>query len=244
MNTETEMTPVRPGETFCFDCSPEVPCFNDCCRDLNQFLTPYDVLRLKTRLGLRSADFLDRYATVHAGPQTGLPVASFRTDPDAGHACPFVSPEGCRVYPDRPGACRTYPLARLVSRDRATGDLTETYMILREAHCRGFESDRTQSLAEWIEAQGIAPYNEMNDRLMEIIAVKNRRWPGPLDPRTADRVRRAFYDIDGFRESLADGGLPSDFDLDPARRNRALEDDLELLRLATDWVRHLLLRGA
>ena len=241
---DPEMTPIRPGESFRFDCSPRVPCFNDCCRDLNQFLTPYDVLRLKTHLGLRSADFLSRHAVVHAGPQTGLPVASFRTDPDAGHPCPFVSPEGCRVYPARPGACRTYPLARLVSRDRTTGDLTETYAVLREPHCRGFETDRSQTLDEWIEAQGIAPYNEMNDRLMEVIAVKNRRWPGPLDPRTADRVRRAFYDIDGFRESLADGGILTDLDIDPDRRDRALEDDLELLRLATDWVRDLLLKGA
>ena len=51
--------PIRPLDTsqpFCFACSPKVPCFNACCRDLNQVLTPYDVLCLKRFLEMRGAD--------------------------------------------------------------------------------------------------------------------------------------------------------------------------------------------
>ncbi len=50
---------IDPDTPFRFACNPGVACFNECCRDLNQFLTPYDVLRLKRGLGLSSRQFLD-----------------------------------------------------------------------------------------------------------------------------------------------------------------------------------------
>ena len=55
---DPELTPISPQDTFRFSCSPVVVCFNECCRDLNQFLTPYDILRLKNHLGLSSGEFL------------------------------------------------------------------------------------------------------------------------------------------------------------------------------------------
>jgi hypothetical protein len=46
------LQPIEPDEQFRFACSPGVACFNACCRDLNQSLFPYDILRLKKRLKL------------------------------------------------------------------------------------------------------------------------------------------------------------------------------------------------
>jgi Fe-S-cluster containining protein len=88
---------------------------------VNQLLTPYDILRLKRHFGISSAEFLETYTTQHIGPETRLPVVSLKTDASDGHTCPFVSPEGCRVYENRPSSCRTYPLARMLSRSRETG---------------------------------------------------------------------------------------------------------------------------
>ena len=42
---------LRAGDTFRFRCHPGVGCFNRCCRNLNLFLYPYDVIRLRNRLG-------------------------------------------------------------------------------------------------------------------------------------------------------------------------------------------------
>ena len=53
--------PIKGNDTFCFRCHPEVSCFNRCCRNLNLFLYPYDVVRLKQCLGLTSDEFLDEY---------------------------------------------------------------------------------------------------------------------------------------------------------------------------------------
>ncbi|HKJ01944.1 MAG TPA: hypothetical protein VJ997_05800, partial [Longimicrobiales bacterium] len=52
---------LGPDDPFNFACHPGVSCFNCCCHDVNVFLTPYDVMRLKNRLGIKSGEFLDRY---------------------------------------------------------------------------------------------------------------------------------------------------------------------------------------
>lgn len=63
---------LKPGETFCFDCNPDVPCFNRCCAELTLPLTPYDVLRLRRNLGLGS-EFLATFTTLRSFPDTGFP---------------------------------------------------------------------------------------------------------------------------------------------------------------------------
>ena len=91
---ENNMIPLSLNDTFKFSCSKKVPCFNECCRDLNQFLFPYDILRMKNRLGLPSNLFLERYTSEHTGPETGLPIITFKTDPFKELKCPFVDPSG------------------------------------------------------------------------------------------------------------------------------------------------------
>ena len=175
---EPKLTPLSKQDTFRFECSPNVPCFNECCRDLNQFLTPYDILRLKNHFGLTSGEFLEQYTTQHVGPESGLPVVTLR--PKGGHdlICPFVSPGGCTVYDNRPSSCRTYPLVRALSRSRQTGEITEQFMVLQEAHCLGFREHGKQTVRQWIDDQEIAIYNEINDKLMQIISLKNQLMPG------------------------------------------------------------------
>ena len=131
---KNDMKPLSLRDSFRFACHPEVSCFNQCCRDLNQILTPYDILRLKNRLHLASSDFLKQYTRQHVGPESGLPVITFKTDSHFDFRCPFVTPEGCRVYEDRPASCRTYPLARVVSRSRETGKLTEQFFLMNRRY--------------------------------------------------------------------------------------------------------------
>ena len=161
--------PLALDDPFHFSCTKDIACFNECCRDLNQFLTPYDILRLKTRLKLSSNLFLTHYTTRHTGPETGLPVISLKTDSRLNHICPFVTVAGCRVYEDRPSSCRMYPVARAISRSRKTGKITEHFALLKEPHCQGHRQPITQTVTEWIDAQGLRPYNTHNDMMMELI---------------------------------------------------------------------------
>ena len=94
---------LQADETFCFDCNPQVPCFNRCCAELTLPLTPYDVLRLRRHMGITSEEFLNTFATMRSFPDTGFPLPMLRMLQGPGEPCPFVGPAGCSVYEDRPG---------------------------------------------------------------------------------------------------------------------------------------------
>jgi uncharacterized protein len=237
---EPTLTPLSLDETFKFSCNASVACFNECCRDVNQFLTSYDILRLKQHLGLSSGEFLGKYTSQHIGPETGLPVVCLKTNPADGFTCPFVSPEGCRVYDSRPSSCRTYPLARMLSRSRETGKITVHYALLVEEHCKGHAQECRQSVREWINSQEIAVYDEMNDRMMDIISLKNRLHPGELDLKSRHLFTMACYDIDAFRLHLKDNTTAEHLGIDAGTWQELMADDVALLRFSLDRLKQTL----
>ena len=55
---------LTAGDTFRFRCHPQIACFNRCCRNLNLFLYPYDVMRLKNCLQIDSDEFIEQHVDV------------------------------------------------------------------------------------------------------------------------------------------------------------------------------------
>ena len=222
-------------KTFCFACHPQVPCFNQCCRKLELVLTPYDVLRLKRNLGITSDEFLDKYAEVEPG-QNGWPQARLKMQDNAEKTCPFLSQQGCTVYPDRPGACRTYPLGRAVRGGRAGGPAEESFFLVRESHCRGFEKGAYWSPQTWIKDQGLTPYFAMNDLFMPLIT----RQPWDPDPAAlAQKMRMYFmacYNLEKFREFVTKSRLRQIIAVPPEVLGEIARDDLRLLEFAFKWV--------
>lgn len=224
-------SPLEKHQPFCFTCSPQSTCFNACCRDLNQVLTPYDVFCLKQFLEMSSTAFLNTYTRQSTGPETGMPVVSLRFGDANDLACPFVTDDGCRVYPARPASCRTYPLARGVSRNRKTGGLTEQWALIREPHCLGFKKGRPQTITQWVDDQQLTIHNRMNDMMLTLISLKNRFRPGQLIPSETKRIYTALYDLDAFYESLYNRCDSVATSAEPRT------DDLNLLIVAMNWVR-------
>ena len=235
------LTPINIRDRFSFSCSPEVPCFNECCRDLNQFLTPYDVLRLKQGLELTSTQFLEQFCGRLAGPESGLPAVTLKPADPVDLVCPFVTSAGCRVYPHRPSSCRMYPLMRGAVRSRLTGEISERFMLLREPHCLGCNTARYLSPEEWMAAQELGPYNEMNDRMLEIISLKNR-LPAPLDLKTDRFFFMACYDLDTFRRHVLTGRLLQDLQIGDHDLEKASVDDVALLKIGMAAVKDMLLK--
>ena len=235
------MTPVSQETTFHFSCNPAVSCFNECCRDLNQFLTPYDILRIKNGLKISSHEFLSEYCKKHTGPESGFPIITLKPVDSHDLKCPFVTPEGCRIYENRPSSCRMYPLVRAISRNRETGHITEQYMLLKEPHCNGFNQHHKQTVREWIMRQGLDIYNEMNDLLMDVIAIKNQFAPGPLDLSASQLFYLACYDLDNFRLHLSKKGVLENLDLESGLLEKAKTDDLSLLKIGMAAIKQTLL---
>jgi Fe-S-cluster containining protein len=231
-----------PDEQFRFACSPEVTCFNACCRDLNQSLYPFDILRLKKRLGLSSGEFLERYTIHHIGPGSGLPIVTFKPIAARRLTCPFVSEKGCSVYSDRPSSCRTYPLVRAISRCRESGRITERFMLLKEPHCLGHNESQKQTVRQWIEDQEIETYNSINDKLMQIIHLKNQVLPGPLDLKLRHLVYLALYDLDNFRNQIFKNKLLENFEVQAEKLAAAETDDTALLEIGMEWIKQVVFK--
>ena len=129
---------------------------------------------------------------------------------------------------------------RAVFRSRSTGEMTAQFMVLRESHCLGFEEGKTRTLRQWIGEQGLADYNENNDKLMQIIGLKNRLIQGPLDIKSNHLFNTALYDLDNFRLQIQNSGLLDYFQVNSRIIDAALKSDIALLELGMQWIKHVL----
>jgi hypothetical protein len=206
-------------------------------------LTPYDILRLKEARQLSSQQFLDQYTESHIGPRSGLPIVSLSMLQEEDRRCPFVGPQGCSVYEDRPGSCRTYPLGRVTARDRNASGYQESYFLIKEPHCLGFNESTRWTVTEWKKDQGLSIYNEMNDLIMEVLSLKNRSGRGRLTPSEDDLFAMAFYDLDRFRDFAFEKRLWEACRLSDDVVEAIRVDDIALLRFAMDWIKTALFGG-
>ena len=227
--------------SFRFACHPGVPCFTECCRDLRLMLTPYDILRLKRALGMKAEEFLDRCAECSFDEQRNLPMIHLMMEENERRTCPFVSPKGCRIYEDRPSACRIYPVARASRIHRLHGTVIENYFVLREDHCLGFSEAKTWSAADWIKDQGLAAYYEHNDLWMEIITHPALRGKTPLTAKQQQAFYLASYNLDKFRDFVLRSRFLSLFAIEEDEAEAIRISDEALLKLAFKWMKFSLL---
>ena len=222
------------GEKFLFACNEKVPCFNRCCAELTLPLTPYDVLRLCRHLEIPSEGFLENYTQLRTFPDTGFPLPLLKMLDGPGEICPFVTPAGCALYEDRPGACRTYPLGRGTKMGEG-GKVVERFFIVQEDHCRGFDAGKYWTAHEWLKDQGLEPYNASNDRYMRVMAMVKASGE-PISPRLATMCILCLYQLDKFREFLENMHVFAKLDISDERREAILDEDEACLDFAYDWL--------
>lgn len=238
--SEAMESPAGPlkevGREFKFACHPKVECFGVCCHKLDLVLTPYDILRLKQALNLPAGEFLEKH-TVPADPERSRwPLLRLKMGQGNEGRCPFLVPEGCRVYDDRPSACRTYPLARASQKD-GQGQVVERFFLVEEDHCRGFMEDGAWTIEGWVADQGLIPYHHWNDKWMEILTHPQGPGEGPAAQAKSGMFYLASYNLDRFLEFVSTPKFGSLFDLPTDFFKRAGQDQEGLLGLAMDWMK-------
>jgi hypothetical protein len=247
---EGPIQPMRLGadSRFTFRCHKDVKCFTQCCRGINIILTPYDIIRLKKRLGLASEEFLALYTEPQMLEKTDIPVITLKLLDEEGAGegkkpCPFVRPEGCLVYEDRPTSCRYYPLgvASLAYKDDPDGE--DFFFMVREAHCLGFDEDRSWTVLEWREDQGVDTHDRINSQWTELI-VRKRSFPPNM--RWTEQVKQMFfmasYDIDRFRKFVFESSFLKRYAVDEAVLPNLRSDDVALLEFGMKWLKGLLFK--
>jgi len=238
--------PVRYPVTarFNFKCYKGIPCFTKCCSHIDIMLTPYDIIRLKNKLGLSSGEFLTKYTYVHIEEKSSHPFVFLKMNEETEGKCHFVTEEGCSIYLDRPANCRYYPVgqASLRKTDEATKtNITEEfYFFVKEPHCLGFQEKDEWTIKSWRDDQGVDVYDDMNRGWKDILFRKN--LPGhDLDDKKQKAFYMASYDVDRFRRFVFESGFLDAFDIDEKRIEKVRNDEVELMKLGFDYTKYILM---
>ncbi len=239
-------SPVMPklydgNKTISFSCHKGIGCWNACCANIDITLTPYDVVRLKMRLGMSSGDFLRQYTVPYELEKDGIAGVKFKPV-EEGTACQFMRPEGCSVYEDRPTACRYYPVALISMRKQDEYTDTSSYALVKEPHCKGHEVERPLTIEEYRREQGVAEYDEQSRGWRQLILKKMSSGPtiGKPSLRSRQMYFMACYDMDLFREFVRSEGFQSSFELDEDMTRLLMENDVELMQFGFRFLKQVL----
>ncbi len=239
-------SPVTP-ETFDenhvikFRCYKGIECFNACCQNIDIMLTPYDILRLKQRLGISSTEFLAKYTYPFEFNKNSIAGVKFKPV-EGGTACQFMNEEGCSVYEDRPTACRYYPVGLLSLRRAGENVDTASYALVQEDHCKGHLEEREITIKDYRKEQQVEEYDEHGRAWRQLILKMKSAGPsiGTLSKKSLQLFFMACYDLDRFREFVKSEGFQTTFDIDEATRQSLNEDDLALLKFGDRLIRQVM----
>ncbi len=221
-----------------FRCHPGVRCFTACCGGIKIVLTPYDILQLTKRLGLPAYEFLHQFTQPTYLENTDMPGVMIKLRED-DNKCPFVTPDGCTVYTDRPTACRYYPVGMADFHEGGTRDALgnentsqeeKFFFLVREDHCKGFEEDKEWTIREWRADQGVDVRDEMNKEWLRLVM---RRKSFGQQASLSEQAKRMFFmastDIATFRKFVFESSFLDTYEIDGETIKKIKEDDVELM---------------
>ena len=229
-------------DKFKFTCGKGMECYTLCCSDLNLILTPSDIIHMKNRLGLTCDEFLAMHTKPELLSRTRLPVVTLKMLDDEKKNCPFVTPDGCSIYEDRPLSCRYYPLGMASFREQEiqpTGE--DFYFMIRESHCCGFEADKEWTVDEWRKDQGVEAYDEINKGWMEFM-LRKKSYGFQYD--LSEESRRMFFlvssNVDRLKRFIFESSFLEKYDVDEEVLEKIKEDEMALLKFGFDWLQSAL----
>lgn len=232
-----------------FRCHPGVSCFTACCGNIKIVLTPYDILMLAKRLEMPAHEFLHTYTEPTYLEKTDMPGVMIKLRDD-DNKCPFVTPEGCTVYTDRPTACRYYPVGMADFREGGSKDADgnehtpeedKFFFLVKEDHCKGHEEDKEWTVGEWRADQGVDVRDEMNKKWLRLIM---RRKSYGHQANLSEQAKRMFFmastDLPHFRRFIFESSFLGTYQLNETLVEKIKEDDIELMLFSFDYLANTL----
>lgn len=229
-----------------FACHPGVSCFTACCHNIKIILTPYDILILRRRLNIPAHEFITQYTEPAYLEKTDMPGVQIKLTGDK-NGCPFVTPEGCTVYTDRPSACRYYPVGMADFHEGGTDDAAEEkfFFLVKEPHCKGHEEPKRWTIRDWRADQGVDVRDEMNKEWLRLVM---RRKSFGLQATLSDAAKRMFFmastDLDTFRKFVFESSFLDTYEVDADTVAKIREDDVELMLFSFRYLANTLFGAA
>ncbi|MEW6067116.1 MAG: YkgJ family cysteine cluster protein [Nitrospirota bacterium] len=237
-----EPTKLSLNTRFKFRCYKGIKCFTKCCSAIDILLTPYDVIRMKKRLGMTSEEFLEKYTYMHIDEKTSHPFAMLKMLNDKERKCPFVTSDGCTIYTDRPANCRYYPIGQASLRKGGEHgpEHEEFYFFIREPHCVGYQEDTEWTVQSWRVDQEVDLYDEMNRDWKEIQLRRN--LPGnTLDSNKQAQIYTATYDLDRFKRYIFESRFFDIFDIAKEEIEKIKTDEIALMKFGVKYIKYILM---
>lgn len=239
-------SPVMPvmlegDHQFNFRCHKGISCWNACCSNIDITLTPYDIVRLRKRLGITSAQFLREYTVPFEMEKDGLAGVKMKPVPN-GTACRFMVDEGCSVYDDRPASCRYYPVGLMSLRKQDEYVDRDAYAVVKEEHCMGHLEERPITIEEYRQEQGVVDYDRHSRGWRQLILKKKSSGPsiGSLSLKSRQFFFMASYDPDTFRAFATSESFRESYDLPPELFDEIETSDEALLEFSARLLRQVL----
>lgn len=226
-------------DSFCFRCHAGRSCYNYCCRNMNLFLYPYDVLRLKHALGVSSDQFLERYVDVVLRPENFFPEVLLKMSDDAQKSCPFLTAAGCAVYSARPGTCRSFPVEQGLCLGAGGTRGKRIYFFRPPEFCEGPNSRSRWTIRSWIRDQQAETDQRLILRWGEVRGRFSRDPWGAQGP-AGSKAKMAFmatYNVDCFRDFVFNSTFLDRYYVPLKSLQKMKSDDVELLKLGLAWVK-------
>ena len=229
-----------------FECHPGVSCFTACCHNIKIILTPYDILILRRRLNIPAHEFITLYTEPTYLEKTDMPGVQIKLTGE-NNGCPFVTPEGCTVYTDRPSACRSYPVGMADFHEGGKDDAAEEkfFFLVKEPHCKGHEEPKRWTIRDWRADQGVDVRDEMNKEWLRLVM---RRKSFGLQATLSDAAKRMFFmastDLDTFRKFVFESSFLDTYEVDADTVAKIREDDVELMLFSFRYLANTLFGAA
>ncbi|RJP94233.1 MAG: YkgJ family cysteine cluster protein [Desulfobacteraceae bacterium] len=233
---------IKDTDTFTFRCHPAVSCFNKCCRNLNFYLNPYDIIRLKQSLNIPSDAFIDNYTDIVLRPGHHFPDVLLRMADNPEKTCPFLTDGGCRVYPDRPHTCRAFPVEHGLYVDAGKNATRLVHFFRPPEFCEGQHEDTVWTLKTWEADQEAAFYNQMTAAWANVMRLFQANPFGGQGPES-QKGRMAFmaaYNVDAFREFVLTSSFLQRYKIEAGLRMRIKSDDVAVFKLGMAWIKMFL----
>ncbi|KPA16601.1 Fe-S oxidoreductase [Candidatus Magnetomorum sp. HK-1] len=230
---------IGDREKFSFRCGPDLSCFNLCCRNLNLFLYPYDVIRLKNNLKISSDQFIDQYTDVVMREGSFFPDVLLKMTETKDKTCPFLSDKGCSVYPDRPDACRTFPIEMGIQFQETSKTYSPVFFFRPPDFCKGGGENNSWTIETWGKDQEVAPYHHMTIQWAKVKSLfQDNPWgPDGINGKRGKMAFMAIYNIDTFRDFILNSSFLKRYKVQKDWQNKIKKNDETLLKFAFEWIK-------
>lgn len=235
-------TQLEKNDTFSFRCHPELACFNRCCHNLNLFIYPYDIIRIKNRFKITTDEFIDKYVDIVLRDSSFFPEVLLRMSEDKERACPFLIETGCSVYSDRPDTCRMFPVEQGLLYDAENKKTKPIHFFRAPDFCLGRYENKKWTTQSWSRDQNAAIYNNMTARWAELKRLfQNDPWGSEgADGSKGKMAFMATYNMDRFRDFVFNSSFLKRYKVKSALLKKIRANDVELMKFGFEWVKYFI----